>query len=152
MFNHWTIEHWPGLNQWTLLCIWTSDTFFSVKTTMVKIFLGSILFLACLATGTSRYRYERPSRVVEIKQGRLQGTLVEVPLTSPFSGGDKNQVRPSFNFKSQRSEKCLDTFKSMFPKLNTFIYKCIEKTSICSRFLEQFMDNFSCNLLHSLLK
>ena len=60
---------------------------------MVKLLLESVLFLACVATGTSRYRYERPSRVVEIKQGRLQGTLVEVPLTSPFSGGDKNQVR-----------------------------------------------------------
>ena len=60
---------------------------------MVKVVFGSLLFLALVATGTSRYRYERPSRVVEIKQGRLQGTLVEVPLTSPFAtNGDKNQV------------------------------------------------------------
>lgn len=61
---------------------------------MVKVVFGVVLFLACVATGTSRYRYERPSRVVEIKQGRLQGTMVEVPLTSPFSSnGDKNQVK-----------------------------------------------------------
>ena len=59
--------------------------------------LWSWLFLGLLASGNpSRYRYERPSRVVEIKQGRLQGTLVEVPLVSPYSssaaGNDKNQV------------------------------------------------------------
>ena len=63
----------------------------------VKQLLLSLLFLGLLASGTSRYRYERPSRVVEIKQGRLQGTLVEVPLVSPFSSGptnsDKNQVK-----------------------------------------------------------
>ena len=59
--------------------------------------LWSWLFLGLLASGNpSRYRYERPSRVVEITQGRLQGTLVEVPLVSPYSssaaGNDKNQV------------------------------------------------------------
>ena len=62
--------------------------------------LWGFLFLGLLASGTSRYRYQRPSRVVEIKQGRLQGTLVEVPLLSPFSStksattatNDKNQV------------------------------------------------------------
>ena len=63
---------------------------------MAQEWLWSWLFLGLLASGTSRYRYERPSRVVEIKQGRLQGTLVEVPLVSPYSssaaGNDKNQV------------------------------------------------------------
>ena len=58
-----------------------------------KHWLWICLFLGLLASGTSRYRYERPSRVVEIKQGRLQGTLVEVPLVSPYSSAaDKNQV------------------------------------------------------------
>ena len=56
------------------------------------LFLCTIL-LSLLASGTSRYRYERPSRVVEIKQGRLQGTLVEVPLLSTVTSSSvKTQV------------------------------------------------------------
>jgi hypothetical protein len=55
-----------------------------------KVLLVSAILLNMLASGQTRYRYERPSRVVEIKQGRLQGTLVEVPIIS--SGQDKNQV------------------------------------------------------------
>ena len=84
---------------------------------MVKVVFGVVLFLACVATGTSRYRYERPSRVVEIKQGRLQGTMVEVPLTSPFSSnGDKNQVKnepqkDDYNILSENHQK---TFKELF--------------------------------------
>ena len=84
---------------------------------MVKVVFGVVLFLACVATGTSRYRYERPSRVVEIKQGRLQGTMVEVPLTSPFSSnGDKNQVKnepqkDEYNILSENHQK---TFKELF--------------------------------------
>ena len=80
---------------------------------MVKVVFGVVLFLACVATGTSRYRYERPSRVVEIKQGRLQGTMVEVPLTSPFSSnGDKNQVKnePQKDYYNILSENHQKTF------------------------------------------
>lgn len=74
-----------------------------------KHWLWICLFLGLLASGTSRYRYERPSRVVEIKQGRLQGTLVEVPLVSPYSsaGADKNQVCLSPQPEPSSSNKLL---------------------------------------------
>ena len=61
-----------------------------------QMLLLSAIFLSLLASGTSRYRYERPSRVVEIKQGRLQGTLVEVPLLSTVTSSTKTQVNVAF--------------------------------------------------------
>ena len=50
-----------------------------------------LVFLGLLGSGQTRYRYERPSRVVEIKQGRLQGIQAELPLILPTP--DSPQVR-----------------------------------------------------------
>ena len=102
---------------------------------MVKVVFGVVLFLACVATGTSRYRYERPSRVVEIKQGRLQGTMVEVPLTSPFSSnGDKNQVKNEpqkdyYNILSENQQKNFLPKQYFFGDVQTiFMYSYVRYT------------------------
>ena len=93
----------------------------------VKQLLLSLFFLGLLASGTSRYRYERPSRVVEIKQGRLQGTLVEVPLATSFAtapASDKNQVKKfistKFNYlgiklDDENQSEATANFKIRFP-------------------------------------
>ena len=57
----------------------------------------TIIFVATLASGVhSKHRFERPSRVVEIKHGKIQGNLIELPIvptsTGPPSGSSDGDI------------------------------------------------------------
>ena len=58
----------------------------------IVIFVVSTL----LGVGQTKYRFERPSRVVEIKHGKIQGSLIELPIvptsTGPPTGSNDGDI------------------------------------------------------------
>ena len=51
--------------------------------------MAKIIFFLVLIAGAvdMRQEFERPSRIVTLKQGRVQGKLRDLPLQQPSSGG-----------------------------------------------------------------
>ena len=51
--------------------------------------MAKIIFVLMLIGAVDmRHEFERPSRVVTLKQGRVQGRLRDLPLQQTSSGGD----------------------------------------------------------------
>ena len=51
--------------------------------------MARIIFVLMLIGAVDmRHEFERPSRVVTLKQGRVQGRLRDLPLQQTSSGGD----------------------------------------------------------------
>ena len=49
---------------------------------------GLIFFLVLISAVDMRHEFERPSRIVAIKQGRIQGKVRDLPLQGVSSSGD----------------------------------------------------------------
>ena len=49
---------------------------------------GLIFFLVLISAVDMRHEFERPSRIVSIKQGRIQGKVRDLPLQGVSSSGD----------------------------------------------------------------
>ena len=63
-----------------------------MKTLSFLLVLSGVLTL-----GDMRHRFERPSRVVQLKQGRVQGTLAELPIMSTSSAPSSEDFDDTFS-------------------------------------------------------
>jgi len=72
---------------------------------MMKTFSCVVLvFAMLLSIGQTKYRFERPSRVVEIKHGRIQGTLVELPIVPTSTGPPTGSGDGDISFEDDAHE------------------------------------------------
>jgi hypothetical protein len=71
-----------------------------------------VLVLAMLLSvgQTTKYRFERPSRVVEIKHGRIQGTLVELPIVPTSTGPPTGSGDGDISFEDDAHEPQASVF------------------------------------------
>ena len=63
------------------------------------------------SVGLCKYRFERPSRVVEIKHGRIQGSLVELPIVPTSTGPPSGTVDGDISFEDDAHEPQESIFK-----------------------------------------
>ena len=57
-----------------------------------------------LSVGQTKYRFERASRVVEIKHGRIQGTLIELPIVPTSTGPPTGSSDGDISFEDDAHE------------------------------------------------
>lgn len=74
--------------------------------------LSFIVFVTStlLSVGQTKYRFERASRVVEIKHGRIQGNLVELPIVPTSTGLPAGSSDGDISFEDDAHEPQVSSF------------------------------------------
>jgi hypothetical protein len=89
----------------------------------VVVFVVSTL----ITVGQTKYRFERPSRVVEIKHGKIQGTLVELPIVPTSTGPPTPSGDGDISFEDDAQDPQVKPLNRTTRLLVTVLQRCLGK-------------------------